>query len=127
MPPSPRNILRRQRHLVLRWYRLSGSCGGGNSFRLWLVALHRDLQVAGDLAVQLHRNMVFPDLLQRLFERDLAAIDNETLGFELLCDIARGNRTEQMLVLADLALEYQLDRSQLRSQCLGLGLLLGRL
>jgi hypothetical protein len=44
--------------------------------------------VAGDLAVQLHRDVVFADRLQWLIERDLAAIDREALGLERVCDIA---------------------------------------
>src|SRR5205807_6029748 len=60
-------------------------------------------------------------------ERDLAPIDREALRFKLVCDIARSHRAEEVLVLADLALEYQLNLRELRRQLLGPRLLLDRL
>ncbi len=48
-------------------------------------------------------------------------------GFKLVRDVARGDRAEQMLVLANLALEHKLNLGELGSQLLGPGLLLGGL
>src|SRR5260370_25388519 len=85
------------------------SCDCCNLFGFRLIALHRHLHVAGDLAVQLHGNVVLTDRLQRLVQGDLAALDGETLGLKLVRDIARGHRAGEVFVLADLALGYELD------------------
>src|SRR5258706_7168113 len=83
--------------------------------------------MAGHLAVQLHGNVVLANRLQRLVESDLAAIDGEALGLKLLRDIARGDRAEEMLVLANLALEHELNLRELRGQLFRPCLLLDRL
>ncbi len=77
--------------------------------------------------MQLHRHVVLADRLQRLFERDLPPVDREALRLQLLRDIARRHRAEQMLVLADLPLEHQLNLVQLGRQRFSRRLLLRRL
>ena len=61
-----------------------GGCGYRSGyFGFRLIALHRHLHVAGDLAVQLHGNVILANRLQRLIQRDLAAIDGEALRLKL--------------------------------------------
>ena len=50
------------------------------------------------------------ELLERLFEMHLAAVDVEALGFELVRDVGGGDRAEEVIVLAHLALEDQATR-----------------
>src|ERR1700745_1929430 len=79
------------------------------------------------LAVQLDGNMELPELLQRLFEMHLAALDVEALGFERVSDIRRRDGSEEVIVLADLALEDPRNIVELPHESLSLGLLLRRL
>jgi len=54
-------------------------------------ALHRDLDVGGDFAVQLDRDEEVAERLQRLVEAHLAAVDVEALGLESVGDVGRGD------------------------------------
>ena len=65
--------------------------------------------------------------LERLFQRDLAPVDGVALLLELVRDVARGDRAEEVVVLAHLALEDQLDGLQLLGELFGDDLLLGQL
>ncbi len=82
--------------------------------------------MAGDLAVQLDRHVELAQRLQRLFQRDLAPVDGVALLPELVRDVARCDRAEEVVVLAHLALEDQLDGLQLLREVLGDDLLLGQ-
>ena len=64
------------------------------------------------------------DGLKRLVQVDLAAVDGVTLRLELVRDVGRGDRTEELLVLAGLALEGEDHFVELRRKLLGADLLL---
>ena len=53
--------------------------------------------------MQLDRDVELANGLQRLVELDLAAIDVEALVLQLVRDVGRGDRTEELIVLARLA------------------------
>src|SRR5215469_14758914 len=80
-----------------------------------------------DFAMQLHRDVELAELLERLFEMYLAAVDVKALGFELVRDISRSNRAEELIVLAHFANECERYIVELSYESLGLGLLLRRL
>src|SRR6476660_7149688 len=60
-----------------------------------------DAQLRGDVAVDLHRDRRLAERLERLGHRDLALVDVEALVLERLCDVLRGDRPIQRVVLAD--------------------------
>jgi hypothetical protein len=51
------------------------------------LGVHRDLDVRAHLAVQLHRNVELAQLLQRLIQLDLAAIDRVALLLQRVRDV----------------------------------------
>src|SRR5579859_1540279 len=57
--------------------------------------------------------------LERLNQLDLAAVDFEALGLELMRNVGGGDGTEEVAVLARLAGEAEHQRLKLRSQRLG--------
>ena len=61
--------------------------------------------MSGDFAVELDGDVELAELLERLFELDLAAVEVKPLGFERVRDVGRGDGAEEVVVLADLALE----------------------
>src|SRR5277367_789385 len=54
----------------------------------------RDLHRNRNVFVQLDRHFELAHGLQRLVQLDLAAIDGETLGFQRMRDVRRGDRAE---------------------------------
>src|SRR5277367_5873720 len=91
---------------------------GGGFFGLYCY-----LDVGGDFAVQLDRDEELAEGLQRLIQMHLAAVDVEAFGFESVGDVGRGDRAEEVVVLADLALEYEGHVVELGDQLLGFALL----
>jgi predicted lysophospholipase L1 biosynthesis ABC-type transport system permease subunit len=91
------------------------------------IALHRHLQMARHLAVQLDRHIKLAQRLQRLFQRDLAPVDRIALLLQLVRNVARGYRAEQVVVLTHLALEHQFHGLQLLRELFRLDLLLRQL
>ena len=72
--------------------------------------LDYNLQVRGDVLVQLYRHGEFPDGLQRFMQLNLSTIKVEALLFERVGDVARGDRSEQLILLAGTAREIELLR-----------------
>jgi hypothetical protein len=91
-------------------------CGG-------FFAFHRYLDVGGDFAVQLDWDQEFAEGLQRFVQMHLAAVDVEALGLESVGDVGRRDRAEEVIVLTDLALEYEGHVVELCDQLLGFALL----
>src|SRR5271163_3440528 len=91
---------------------------------IWLnlFCLDDDLDVRGDFAVQANRHEEVAERLEGLVEVDLAAVDVEALLFELLSDVGRGDRTEEVIVLAGLAGKGERNGVELRDERFGLGL-----
>src|ERR1019366_1318975 len=88
---------------------------------------HRDLHRDRNVLVQLDRNVEFAHGLQRNVEIDLAAVDREALGFQRVRDVGRGDRAEQLIVLARLAGKRQFLAGELLSQGFRAALFLGSL
>ena len=55
---------------------------------------HHHCNLGGDILVELHRNLELTQLLDRLVELNLAAIDGEILGFQRVSHVFRGDRPE---------------------------------
>ena len=74
---------------------------------VWLLRFcfffHRDLDLAGHVPMQAHRNFKFAQALDGLIELKLAAIDIETLPFQRVRNVRRCDRPEQVVFLADCA------------------------
>src|SRR5208282_1362263 len=78
-----------------------------------------DLQVRAHVLVQLDGDGELADRLQRLVQLDLAAIDVEALFLEPFGNIARRDRTEQLIAFARLAQELHFESVELLGQRLG--------
>ena len=83
---------------------------------LGVFCLDGDLHVRRHFAVQLDRHVELTQLAQRLFQLQLATVDGKALLLQLLRDLACSDRAEEMIVLAHLALEDQLDLVELVDQ-----------
>src|SRR4051812_31142222 len=63
--------------------------------------LHRNLEAGSHIAMQADRHIVFAQALQRLVELDLAAVDVEAFLGQRVREIRGGDRTEEVVFLAD--------------------------
>src|SRR5579884_2985768 len=91
------------------------------------LAIHCDLHVRRDFAVQLDRHMEFAEALERIVEVNLATIDVEALCFERARDLGGSNGSEEVILLADFALERKLHIVELLRESFGTGLFFCRL
>src|SRR6266851_6508894 len=102
---------------------VSGMARGSEKFLTFLSAgsfsHDADLEVRRDVAMELHRNGVVAELLDRLRELQLAAVQLEAFGGERLGDVAAGDRAVERLGLADLAGNLDLDAGHPLRHCLG--------
>src|SRR5690606_22685316 len=73
-----------------------------------------------DVVRQSDGDRMLAQLLDRVLERDLALVDVVTLGRELLGDVGRGDRAEELAVLTGLGAEAELHLGKAGGQCLGL-------
>jgi hypothetical protein len=80
-----------------------GECGAFGG-RLRLLG-DGDLDLGRDLAGDLDLDLALPEDLEGLGEGDLAVVDGVALGRERLGDVARRDRAEELVALADLALD----------------------
>src|SRR5690606_5964891 len=85
--------------------------------------LHLHLGV--DVVRQPDGNHVLAQFLDRVLERNLALVDVVTLRSELLGDVGRGDRSEELAILAGLGGEAELHLTQASCQRLGLAALGG--
>ena len=74
--------------------------GRSNIYSVDRFLLDHDLQVRGHVLVQLHRDGELAHGLQRLVQLDLAAIHVEALLGQRVADIARRDRSKELIVLA---------------------------
>src|SRR5437660_9660275 len=98
---------------VARFAVLGWDYGDSLRFRFFL---HRDLHLAHHVAMQADWHFELADVLERLIELDLAAVNVEALALQRLGDIRRGDRTEQVVFLAGFALEAERGAVQLFGQ-----------
>src|SRR5271165_4046565 len=70
---------------------------------LGVFRLDGDLDVRGHFAMQFDRHMELAQLPQRLFQLQLAAVDDETPLLQLMRDLSRGDGAKEVIVLAHLA------------------------
>jgi hypothetical protein len=77
-----------------------------------------DLDLGPDVGVQPERHAVDAERLDRLVQVDLAPLDVVPLGLELLRDVGRGHRPEQLAFLADARGERDRDLGQLVGELL---------
>src|SRR5580700_6939355 len=80
------------------------------------IALHVDLHMRGDFAVQPDRHVEFADSFQWFFQVDLAAVDLVALRLELMRNVLRSDRAEEVVVLAGLALEGEYNFVEARAE-----------
>src|SRR6185437_6873282 len=106
----------------------------GKPARRLLLLDDPDLDLRANLGVQTHRHVEDAERLDRLLEVDLTAIDDDPLRGELLGDVGRGDRAEELAFLARAGVEGERDalerlrlllrgRLLLGSELRGLGLL----
>src|SRR5690606_1034935 len=75
--------------------------------RLLVLADDPELERRDDAGREAHRHLVLAERLHRLLELDPAMVDLDVRLLQLLRDVAAGDRAEQLLVLADHALELE--------------------
>ena len=93
-------------------------------FRCCFFSNH-NLQVRGYIFVQLDRDDELADGFQRFVQLNFAAIDVEALFLETFGNVARGYRSEELIVLARLAGERHFEPIELLGKFFGFGLLFG--
>src|SRR5204862_6411670 len=105
----------------------SPSATPGGVAYLLVLADDPELQAGGDAGGEAHGHLVLAERLDRAFELDPTVVDLDVRLLELIGDVTRGDRTEQLLVLADLTLELQRHAVDARRDLVRVGALLGDL
>src|SRR5262245_33599252 len=100
--PSPPDLILATAPPTVRWTRsfYDDSLGGGDPH----------LQVGHHVLVQAHRDAVLADLLDRLLELDLPAVELDPLGLDQVGDLGRRHRAEELALLADVRLHLEPQR-----------------
>src|SRR5689334_13424697 len=80
----------------------------------------------GDFAMEFHRHMELAEALEWIIEVNFATIYIKALRLECARDIGRSNRSEKVLLLADLTLEGELHVIELLRKRFRAGLFLRR-
>src|SRR5579872_2668511 len=88
--------------------RVAGSGIGKGELKLFFFG-DLNFDFGGDVAEDFDFYREVAEGFERVVELDLALVDLETLGFESFGDVAVGDGAEELIVLAGLARELELD------------------